>query len=131
MLEFNSANPPVPTVENVSVSASYRDRPASISAAASTAVMARYILYRIKAVWRTFGTSFPTDGPGLSARIRCILELPDSGRTAIRNTSTPMPPLQCVKQRQNAVARESSSTEDSTLAPVVVNPDIVSNRASI
>ena len=40
------------------------------------------------------GTSLPTDGPGLSAFIRLILEPPVRGITASRNTRTPIPPIQ-------------------------------------
>ena len=80
---------------------------------------------------RTLGTNFETDGPGLSARIRCILELSERGMTAIINTSTPIPPIQWVKQRQKAVPRESFSTSLKILEPVVVKPEIVSNNASI
>ena len=80
---------------------------------------------------RVLGTSLPTEGPGLSACIRYICEPPASGRIASRNTSTPIPPIQCVKLRQNSVQCESTSTSGTTLAPVVVKPETVSNSASV
>jgi len=82
-------------------------------------------------VVRTLGTSFPTDGPGLSARIRLMFEPPLSGTMASRNTRTPMPPIQCVKLLHKSEQCESPSTFARMLAPVVVKPDIVSNRASV
>ena len=84
----------------------------------------------MRAVYRIFGTNFQTEGPGLSARIRLIWEPPLSGITASRNTSTPMPPIQCVKLLQNSAQWESASTSLKMLAPVVVKPEIVSNKAS-
>ena len=53
------------------------------------------------------------------------------GRTAMMNTSTPMPPIQCVKQRQKRPLRLMPSTLLMIDAPVVVRPDTVSNTASI
>ena len=79
---------------------------------------------------RTFGTSLPTDGPGLSAFISCMLLPPTSGRTASRNTRMPMPPIQWEKQRHILVQWLSSSTLSTTLAPVVVKPETISNIAS-
>ena len=77
------------------------------------------------------GTSLPTDGPGLSARIRLMLEPPLSGIIASRKTKTPMPPIQWVKLRQNSALRDNASTFSKMLAPVVVKPEIVSNRALV
>ena len=47
------------------------------------------------------------------------------------NTSTPMPPIQWVKLRQNSMQRDSASTSVRMLEPVVVKPDTVSNMASM
>ena len=79
----------------------------------------------------TFGTSLPTEGPGLSARIRFMLEPPLNGMTASRKTRTPMPPIQWVKLRQNSAQWDSASTSLRMLEPVVVNPEMVSNSASV
>ena len=79
---------------------------------------------------RSFGTSLPKLGPGLSARIRLALEPPLRGTIARRNTITPIPPTQCVKLLQKREVWESASTSLKIQAPVVVNPDMVSNSAS-
>ena len=53
------------------------------------------------------------------------------GRMAMTNTSTPMPPTQCVKLRQNSRPRSMVSTSVRMLAPVVVKPETVSKKLSI
>ena len=88
-------------------------------------------MYKIRAVYRSFGTNLPTDGPGLSARIRLMCDAPLSGITARRNTRTPIPPIQWVKLLQNSVQWESASTSFKMVVPVVVKPEIVSKRASV
>ena len=77
-------------------------------------------------------TSLPTEGPGTSARIRCIPwpSPADMGRMAMTNTSTPMPPTQWVKLRQNRIPRCRGSISVRILAPVVVKPETVSKKAS-
>ena len=47
------------------------------------------------------------------------------------NTSTPMPPTQWVKLRQNRPPRLRGSTAVRMEAPVVVKPETVSKKASI
>ena len=56
---------------------------------------------------------------------------PTSGRTASRNTRMPMPPIQWEKQRHMLVQWLSASTLTTTLAPVVVKPETISNSASM
>ena len=46
-------------------------------------------------------------------------------------TSTPIPPTQCVKLRHIIIDFGSDSTSVKMLAPVVVKPETVSNKASI
>ena len=78
-----------------------------------------------------FATSLPTDGPGTSARmiyIDCALPL---GSSASANTSTPIPPIQWVKLRHIIRLMGILSTSGSSVEPVVVKPDTVSNSASI
>ena len=60
-----------------------------------------------------------------------MLEPPLSGIMASRNTSTPMPPIQCVKLRQKSMHLSRLSISLSMLAPVVVKPEIVSKSASV
>ena len=61
----------------------------------------------------------------------CIERSPLIGMTAIRNTSTPMPPIQWVNERQKRPDRERPSTLFRIEAPVVVKPETVSKKASI
>ena len=49
---------------------------------------------------------------------------------ASRKTRMPIPPIQCVKLRQNREAWESASTSVRMLEPVVVNPETVSKKQS-
>ena len=106
--------------------------PPSSSNITNTAVIATYIRYNTLVELDIFAVSLPTAGPGLSALSRCMLSpLPlDSGTMASMNTSTPMPPIQCVNERQYSRLRESPSIFVSIVAPVVVKPETVSNTAS-
>ena len=47
------------------------------------------------------------------------------------NANTPIPPIKCVKPRQKSIALSKCSTSLNIVAPVVVNPDTVSNNASM
>ena len=75
-------------------------------------------------------TSLPTVGPGTSARRRCMPCPSVMGRTAMTNTSTPMPPTQWVKLRQKRMLLLRDSTSGRMLAPVVVKPETVSKKQS-
>ena len=77
----------------------------------------------MSAVVLTLGTSFETEGPGLSAFIMCIFPPPLSGMNAMIKTRTPIPPTQWVKLRHIRNDFGSASTSENILAPVVVNPD--------
>ena len=83
------------------------------------------------AVSRICGDILETEGPGLSARMRKMVCPPASGSTISMNTSTPMPPTQCVRQRQSMEAWLSASTSPRMVAPVVVKPETVSKSASM
>ena len=99
----------------------------------SSSVRNMYIAYRTIAVVRILGTSLPTTGPGISARSMCIAR-PESesvGASAMRRVRTPMPPIQCVRERQNCIPCESISTSAIAVAPVVENLLAVSKIASI
>jgi len=77
------------------------------------------------------GVSFSSPGPGASASISCAPPTLSSGRMATARTTIPIPPSHCVICRQMSSAWECCSVEISpiTVAPVVVKPDIDSNRA--
>ena len=130
MLEFLTPKPPVPTVPKVSVYVSNNGIFASSKQIICSTVIPIYSKYKILAVSFTFGTNLSTEGPGDSAFIKCMVEPPIIGRIAKINTNTPIPPIQCVKLRLNRFAWLKASTSDRMLAPVVVKPEIVSNKAS-
>ena len=62
----------------------------------------RYMPYRILALVIIFGASLSFSGPGTSARIS-TMEFLSKDVSTITNTSTPMPPTQWVKLRQNSM----------------------------
>ena len=78
----------------------------------------------------TWGSSLLLIGPGLSARIRCTAPAPVQGIRARNSTSTPMPPIHWVSARQKRIPLGMASTSVRMVAPVVVRPEAVSNRAS-
>ena len=57
--------------------------------------------------------------------------MPNIGSTAIVKNTIPIPPIHCVRLRQNSIPCESDSMLLSTEAPVVVKPDMVSKKASV
>ena len=68
--------------------------------------------------------------PGTSARMMYMLLSSLIGRTAMMNTSTPMPPIQCDRLRQSSSPLLMDSTSVSIVAPVVVKPETISKNAS-
>ena len=53
------------------------------------------------------------------------------GNTASVNRMIPMPPIHCMSERQKRMPWGRHSTSSRMVAPVVVNPDIVSKKASV
>ncbi len=53
-----------------------------------------------------------------------------SGRIAIAMPMKPMPPSQCSSERHISSPGDALSSPESTVAPVVVMPDMVSKKAS-
>ena len=96
-----------------------------------TMVMQKYMEYSSFAVIRILGTSFPTEGPGLSALHNMHVVIPCHGRIARMNTRIPIPPIQWEKLLHIRVAWDISSTLGIILEPVVVKPDTISNMASM
>jgi hypothetical protein len=76
------------------------------------------------------GVSFSTPVPGISASMSCWPPTASRGRIASASTTIPSPPSHCVKLRHRSSARGIASMSVSTVAPVVVNPDIDSKYAS-
>ena len=87
--------------------------------------------YRINNVFLILGTILDTVGPGISAFNTCIdLSFLDNGTIAITNANTPIPPIKWVNDLQNNKHFDRCSTSLYIVAPVVVNPDTVSKKAS-
>ena len=85
----------------------------------------------MRAVIWVLATSLPTVGPGTSARMMYIDCALPAGSIASAKTSTPMPPIQWVKLRHIFRLIGKDSTSGTSVEPVVVNPETVSNIASI
>ena len=87
--------------------------------------------YKILDDWEARGTSLLFTGPGLSARMRKLELIPRKGSRAAVRMSTPIPPSQWVKDRQNSSPMGSPSMAVRMVAPVVVKPEMVSKKQSI
>ena len=70
-------------------------------------------------------------GPGVSALYSCMPPTPSSGRIATASTMMPMPPNQCSDARHMLSDGARVSRPVSTVAPVVLRPDIDSKNASV
>ena len=121
--------PPVPTVPKAWTRLSNRGMPPSSSIPTSTVVIRKYSRYSTRAVSRVRGVSLPTTGPGISA-LRMFMDRSELPEIMVINTSTPMPPTQWVKLRQNSSPWLMASTSVRIDAPVVVKPLTVSKNAS-
>ncbi len=95
----------------------------------SSSVMAAYSAHSLLAVSWNRGVRRSGVGPGASARASCIPPVPRKGRMATPRTMTPMPPSHWVSARQKAIPLGSVPGSSRIEAPVVVNPDAVSNTA--
>ena len=104
--------------------------PATKYAVAISTVKPRYTAHSRRAVSRTRGVRRSPVGPGASASSRLMPPEPTVGSTATTNTMTPIPPIHCVIDRQKSRPFDVASMSAVTVAPVVVNPDIASNKAS-
>ena len=66
------------------------------------------------------GLSLSALGPGASAANNCIPPIPNNGKMAIASTIIPIPPIQCVRLRQNKTPLGTISISLNTVEPVVV-----------
>ena len=83
------------------------------------------------AVVPSLGCIFALIGPVASAENTFTLPPTSDGMMAIVKNTIPNPPIHCVIVRQNSSAWGSLSTSSRILHPVVVNPEIVSKKASV
>ena len=130
MLRFITEKPPVQTQAKVVTTASYRGRPARRKARISAPVRTKYIIYKIWEDWTVLGTSLEKMGPGTSAWTSTWVRPPTRGRKASVKSSTPMPPIQEAKDRQNRMPRGRASMSARTVPPEVVKPETISKRQS-
>ena len=70
-------------------------------------------------------------GPVDSAENTLMLPPTSDGNMAMVKKAIPNPPIYWVMERQKSSPWGSTSTSSITVAPVVVNPDIVSKNASV
>ncbi len=90
-------------------------------------VRIRYTVQRPLAVSAMRGVKLASFiGPGTSALNICRPPIPSSGRIATASTTTPMPPIQCMKVRQKLIDNGRLSRPDSTVDPVAVSPEVAS-----
>ena len=69
-------------------------------------------------------------GPVVSAFAAICPLNPNAGINAVIKTMIPIPPSQCVKDRQNRIDLGSDSMSVNIDAPVVLKPDADSKKAS-
>jgi hypothetical protein len=93
-------------------------------------VITRYVNQRTLAVSLILGIILKVTGPGTSARKIRLAPTPNCESRATKKTMIPIPPSQCVRLLQKRIPLGSPSTFEKILAPVVVNPETVSKKAS-
>ncbi|OQA41027.1 MAG: hypothetical protein BWY50_01917 [Spirochaetes bacterium ADurb.Bin315] len=76
-----------------------------------------------------FGVNLSFVGPTLSAPTSIVPVTPKAGRRATKSTTIPIPPSQLVWERQKRIDRGRLSISLNVVAPVVVNPLMVSKNA--
>ena len=97
-------------------------------------VSTKYTLHIHLALVLSLGCIFERMGPVASAENTRMEPLPIEGSTAMVKNTIPSPPIHCDSDRQKSMAwceLSCCSTSSSTEAPVVVNPDMVSKKASV
>ena len=92
-------------------------------------VSSRYRLHNQRAVVEILGCNFPIFSPVDSAENNFWSPVPIVGRIATVKNTIPIPPIQCVMLLQKRMEWGSVSMLVKMLAPVVVNPDMVSKNA--
>ena len=74
--------------------------------------------------------TFVRVGPGVSADATFCPPMPIDGRSAVASTTIPMPPSQCVNERQKSTDFACDSISVIIVAPVVEKPEHSSKNAS-
>lgn len=101
----------------------------SIYVVAHAPVSSMYMIRSLLAVEPILGLIFSRPIPVASAENMLLFFISLTGIRANEKTTIPSPPNHWVSERQNSREWLIVSMSDSTVAPVVVNPDIVSKNA--
>ena len=88
-------------------------------------------MYKICAVSFNLETTLPKTGPGTSARMTSRWLFLLFSIMASAKTSTPIPPIKWAKLRQKRSECVKTLTSGKMVAPVVVNPELISKKASM
>ena len=80
---------------------------------------------------RRCGASFSSCGPATSVSISCRPPTASRGRKITASTISPMPPIHWVCARHSISGRDCACSSVMTVAPVAVNPAVLSKNASI
>ena len=94
-------------------------------------VSMKYMLQIHFAVVESLGCIFALIGPVASAANTFTLPPTSDGKIAMVKNTIPNPPIHCVSERQNSIACGRTSKSLIIDAPVVVNPDVDSKKASV
>src|SRR5690554_3648816 len=121
----------MPTVEKLCTMASKPLMPASQYAPAQAKVKNAYTYHKALAVSAIRGVSLASFmGPGISVRYSCMPPTPSMGKMATANTIIPIPPNHCSCWRYHKIDLGRLSKPVITVAPVVVQPEKDSKKAS-
>ncbi len=132
MLWSDVENPPVDMVLNAWHTLSKKLIGPHHRSMTSVRVSTMYMPHRRFAVALIRGRSLSWVMPVTSALNICMPpEWLSMGITARVNRIIPMPPIHCIRHRHICMPCEKLSIDRSTEAPVVVNPDIDSKKASL
>jgi hypothetical protein len=114
-------------IEKACINASHGVIPAWWRLSPQAAVRITYTTHSPLAVSVSRGVIFESFiGPGVSALSMLRPPKPSSGRIATARTTTPRPPIQCMKVRQKLIDSGRWSSPESTVAPVAVSPETAS-----
>ena len=125
-LSLYVAKPPVPAIDIEKHTLSNSPMPATWKNSTQLAVMAKYTVHIHFASVLSRGCILVFIGPVDSAANTLMLPPTTDGSMAMVKNTMPKPPIQWVSDRQNSMVCGRHSTSSMMVAPVVVNPDMVS-----
>ena len=129
MLVFRGEKPPVAMVAKEWVIASNKFMPQKSKAIVSSSVSPMYTMDKIFNVVLALYRKFSRAREDISDRYKTIPAMPIDGNTESTNKMIPMPPSQCVADRQNNNPKGNASIFVRIVEPVVVYPETLSKNA--